>query len=138
MKKPYFLQSQQASTVFIHFVCSCSQLFCVTLRMLEGISILSCLFLLALPCRNNWLKQRVRLNNDKNCTFLDNNNIIIGNNVMIAPDVKIYTATHWCIDRRRLYNPSGCVPYLNGIFLLSIKYFILPRNIPTFGIVLRK
>ena len=24
-----------------------------------------------------------------NCTFLDNNNIIIGNNVMIAPDVKI-------------------------------------------------
>lgn len=23
-----------------------------------------------------------------NCTFLDNNNIIIGNNVMIAPDVK--------------------------------------------------
>ena len=29
-----------------------------------------------------------------NCTFLDNNNIIIGNNVMIAPDVKIYTATH--------------------------------------------
>lgn len=73
-----------------------------------------------------------------NCTFLDNNNIIIGNNVMIAPDVKIYTATHsvhlagkdagkdmsrsvhlrhncpprpyrrWCMDRRRLYNPSGC------------------------------
>ena len=29
-----------------------------------------------------------------NCTFLDNNNIIIGNNVMIAPDVKIYTAIH--------------------------------------------
>lgn len=29
-----------------------------------------------------------------NCTFLDNNSIFIGNNVMIAPDVKIYTATH--------------------------------------------
>lgn len=29
-----------------------------------------------------------------NCTFLDNNKISIGNNVMIAPDVKIFTATH--------------------------------------------
>lgn len=29
-----------------------------------------------------------------NCTFLDNGNIFIGNKVMIAPDVKIYTATH--------------------------------------------
>lgn len=29
-----------------------------------------------------------------NCTFLDNNIINIGNNVMIAPDVKIFTATH--------------------------------------------
>ena len=72
-----------------------------------------------------------------NCTFLDNNNIIIGNNVMIAPDVKIipllipFTSRkgcrkdmsrsvhlrhncptrpyrRWCMDRRRLYNPSGC------------------------------
>lgn len=29
-----------------------------------------------------------------NCTFLDDNRINIGNNVMIAPDVKIFTATH--------------------------------------------
>lgn len=29
-----------------------------------------------------------------NCTFLDNNRIEIGNDVLIAPDVKIYTATH--------------------------------------------
>lgn len=29
-----------------------------------------------------------------NCTFLDNGSIFIGNNVMIAPDVRIYTATH--------------------------------------------
>ncbi len=29
-----------------------------------------------------------------NCTFLDNGRISIGNNVMIAPDVRIYTATH--------------------------------------------
>ncbi|MDO5394439.1 MAG: sugar O-acetyltransferase [Bacteroidales bacterium] len=29
-----------------------------------------------------------------NCTFLDNNRIDIEDNVMIAPDVKIFTATH--------------------------------------------
>lgn len=29
-----------------------------------------------------------------NCTLLDNGRICIGNKVMIAPDVKIYTATH--------------------------------------------
>ena len=29
-----------------------------------------------------------------NCTFLDNNRIEIGNNVLIAPNVQIYTATH--------------------------------------------
>ena len=29
-----------------------------------------------------------------NCTFVDNNRIDIGNNVLIAPNVQIYTATH--------------------------------------------
>ena len=29
-----------------------------------------------------------------NCTFLDTNKIIIGENAVIAPDVKIYTAFH--------------------------------------------
>ena len=29
-----------------------------------------------------------------NCTFLDNNYITIGNNVLIAPNVQLYTATH--------------------------------------------
>lgn len=29
-----------------------------------------------------------------NCTFLDNNKITIGNNVLIAPNVQLYTATH--------------------------------------------
>ncbi len=29
-----------------------------------------------------------------NCTFLDNNRIDIGNDVLIAPNVQIYTATH--------------------------------------------
>lgn len=28
------------------------------------------------------------------CTFIDCNKITIGNNVLIAPDVRIYTATH--------------------------------------------
>ena len=29
-----------------------------------------------------------------NCTFLDDNNIIIGDNALIAPNVQIYTAFH--------------------------------------------
>ena len=29
-----------------------------------------------------------------NCTFVDNNRIDIGSNVLIAPNVQIYTATH--------------------------------------------
>lgn len=29
-----------------------------------------------------------------NCTFLDDNKIVIGNNVLIAPNVQIYTAFH--------------------------------------------
>lgn len=29
-----------------------------------------------------------------NCTFLDDNRIVIGNNVLIAPNVQIYTAFH--------------------------------------------
>ena len=29
-----------------------------------------------------------------NCTFVDNNRIDIGNNVLIASNVQIYTATH--------------------------------------------
>lgn len=42
--------------------------------------------------RNIYFGDKVIVN--MNCTFLDNNLIIIGDNVMIAPDVKIYTATH--------------------------------------------
>ena len=39
-----------------------------------------------------------------NCTFLDNNKITIGNNVLIAPDVKIYTATHPTFPQERIHN----------------------------------
>ena len=98
-----------------------------------------CLHRHRLPMRvweNIYFGNKVIVN--MNCTFLDNNNIIIGNNVMIAPDVKnIYRNSfrppcgkdagkdmsrsvhlrhncptcpyrRWCMDRRRLYNPSGC------------------------------
>lgn len=36
-----------------------------------------------------------------NCTFLDDNKITIGNNVLIAPKVQIYTATHPLNGRMR-------------------------------------
>ena len=36
-----------------------------------------------------------------NCTFVDNNRIDIGDGVMIASNVQIYTATHSI--------PAGCV-----------------------------
>lgn len=42
-----------------------------------------------------------------NCTFLDNNRITIGSNVLIAPDVKIYTATHTPDIAGRTNTPEG-------------------------------
>lgn len=42
--------------------------------------------------RNIHIGNRVIIN--MNCTFVDNNEIRIGNDVLIASDVKIYTATH--------------------------------------------
>lgn len=42
--------------------------------------------------RNIHVGDRVIIN--MNCTFVDNNRIDIGNDVLIASDVKIYTATH--------------------------------------------
>lgn len=41
-----------------------------------------------------------------NCTFLDDNKIIIGNNTLIAPNVQIYTAYHPINGRERIY-PDG-------------------------------
>lgn len=48
-----------------------------------------------------------------NCTFVDNNRIDIGSNVLIASDVKIYTATHTVDVEGRTNSPenkkaSGC------------------------------
>lgn len=42
--------------------------------------------------KNIFLGDNVLINMD--CTFVDNNRIDIGNNVLIASNVKIYTATH--------------------------------------------
>lgn len=57
-----------------------------------------------------------------NCTFVDNNRINIGNNVLIASDVKIYTATHSTKIAERTQNQeqrtkSGgfCVTYSKPI-----------------------
>lgn len=41
-----------------------------------------------------------------NCTFVDNNRIDIGNRVLIASDVKIYTATHSTNPAVRNYGPN--------------------------------
>lgn len=42
-----------------------------------------------------------------NCTFVDNNRINIGNNVLIASDVKIYTATHTTDVAGRTNTPAN-------------------------------
>ena len=38
-----------------------------------------------------------------NCTLLDTGKIVIGENVLIAPDVKIYTAVHPIMPNERIY-----------------------------------
>jgi len=49
-----------------------------------------------------------------NCTFVDNNRIDIGNNVLIASDVKVYTATHTTDVVGRTNTPEG--KKLSGCF----------------------
>lgn len=41
-----------------------------------------------------------------NCTFLDDNRIVIGNNALIAPNVQIYTAFHPTNARERFGEPK--------------------------------
>ena len=41
-----------------------------------------------------------------NCTFLDDNKIVIGNNALIAPNVQIYTAFHPTNARERFGEPK--------------------------------
>lgn len=40
-----------------------------------------------------------------NCTFLDDNRIVIGNNALIAPNVQIYTAFHPTSAEERFGEP---------------------------------
>lgn len=48
---------------------------------------------------------------NQNCTFIDNNRITIGRNVLIASNVQIYTATHSVIpeERRSEGNGDSCI-----------------------------
>lgn len=58
--------------------------------------------------RNIFIGNNVSIN--MNCTFIDCNKIEIGNNVMIASNVQIYTATHPIELKQRLtpdWNPEG-------------------------------
>ena len=45
-----------------------------------------------------------------NCTFLDDNIIKIGNNVLIAPNVQLYTATHPINANERLFFRTKALP----------------------------
>ena len=42
-----------------------------------------------------------------NCTLLDTGRIIIGNNTLIGPDVKIYTAVHPVSANERIYTDKA-------------------------------
>lgn len=50
--------------------------------------------------RNIFIGDKVIIN--MNCTFVDNNRIDIGNNVLIASNVQIYTATHSTVAEERM------------------------------------
>lgn len=49
---------------------------------------------------------------NQNCTFLDTNKITIGERVLIAPDVKIYTADHPVSAKERYYDIGGGDAYI--------------------------
>lgn len=49
---------------------------------------------------------------NQNCTFLDTNKITIGERVLIAPDVKIYTADHPVRAKERYYDIGGGNAYI--------------------------
>lgn len=59
---------------------------------------------------NNKCKRERSFHNEKSifnsygsCTFLDTGRITIGDNTLIAPDVKIYTAVHPVSAEKRIY-----------------------------------
>lgn len=51
-----------------------------------------------------------------NCTFIDNNRIEIGNNVLIASNVQIYTATHSTVlSERVMLDAEPGTPYCKTV-----------------------
>lgn len=56
-----------------------------------------------------------------NCTFVDNNIIEIGNNVLIASNVQIYTATHSTKVHERMVNERENGTEICKTYALSIK-----------------
>lgn len=62
-----------------------------------------------------------------NCTFVDNAEIHIGNRVMIAPNVQIYTASHPTLPQERLIdNWEGVSP---TYFITYAKPVIIEDNV---------
>ena len=62
-----------------------------------------------------------------NCTFVDNNRIDIGSNVLIAYNVQIYTATHSTkVDERMVQD-------LSLIHISSVVWTVLSKAIYFFG-----
>lgn len=56
-----------------------------------------------------------------NCTFVDNAEIHIGNQVMIAPNVQIYTASHPTLPQERLIDDwEGVSPTFFRTFAKSV------------------
>lgn len=56
-----------------------------------------------------------------NCTFVDNNIIEIGNNVLIASNVQLYTATHSTKVHERIMNDEEIKTGICKTFALPIK-----------------
>ena len=69
-----------------------------------------------------------------NCTFVDNNRIDIGSNVLIASNVQIYTATHSTKVSERMA-PSYCRESLSAGTVLSGQAALSP--VPSLPIVWR-
>lgn len=68
---------------------------------------------------NTFVGDNVLIN--QNCTFLDLGTITIGNRVLIAPDVKIYTVTHPLIANERCHDfPDDPIEIFNIIKPVTI------------------
>ena len=59
-----------------------------------------------------------------NCTFLDDNKIIIENNVLIALNVQIYTATHHINSKIRFYQMHSTVKTRALLFTIKDNSWI--------------